>query len=126
MTPAAFMASFPLGSTQWVVVIDPFGRYAGMVFVPDAHLMTMNGDASGTGLAKLARDRDHFLVSQMNIKLAAQIFDQSESEALAVVDNETDRRVVGLLTEAHVLRRYTEELDKAHSELSGEIWIGSS
>jgi CIC family chloride channel protein len=126
MTIAQFMQHVPLGSTQWVVVIDPFGHYGGMVFVPDAHLVNMNGEASGESLAKLSRDRNHFLVAQMNIKLAAQLFEQSESEALAVLDNETDRRVIGLLTEAHVLRRYTEELDKAHSELSGEASFANS
>jgi chloride channel protein, CIC family len=30
------------------------------------------------------------------------------------------------LTEAHVLRRYTDELDKAHRDLSGEGWIGGN
>ena len=62
----------------------------------------------------------------MNIKLAVQFFEQSENEALAVVDNEKERHVIGLLTEAHVLRRYTDELDKARLELSGESWIGAS
>ena len=62
----------------------------------------------------------------MNIKLAVQYFEQNENEALAVVDNEKDRHVVGLLTEAHVLRRYTDELDKAHRELSGESWVGGN
>ena len=62
----------------------------------------------------------------MNIKLAVNNFEQSENEALAVVDNEKERHVIGLLTEAHVLRRYTDELDKAHRELSGESWIGDS
>jgi CIC family chloride channel protein len=62
----------------------------------------------------------------MNIKLAVNNFEQSENEALAVVDNETERHVIGLLTEAHVLRRYTDELDKARRELSGESWIGDS
>ena len=61
----------------------------------------------------------------MNIKLAAQFFEQTENEALAVVDNEKERRVVGLLTEAHVLRRYTDELGKAHRELSGD-WSGAT
>ena len=58
----------------------------------------------------------------MNVKTAAQTFEQSESEALTVVDNATDRRVIGLLTEAHLLRRYAEELDKARRELSGETF----
>ncbi|MDQ6702782.1 MAG: hypothetical protein M3Z96_06585 [Pseudomonadota bacterium] len=61
----------------------------------------------------------------MNIKLAAHFFEQNENEALAVVDNENERHVIGLLTEAHVLRRYSDELDKARRELSGD-WSGAS
>jgi CIC family chloride channel protein len=45
---------------------------------------------------------------------------------VAVVDNEKERHIIGLLTEAHVLRRYADELDKARLELSGESWIGAS
>jgi len=59
----------------------------------------------------------------MDIKAAAQAFEQTEAEALAVVDNEKDRHVIELLTEAHVFRRYADELAKAHSDLMGENWF---
>jgi hypothetical protein len=36
-------------------------------------------------LGKLARSSDAFLLPGMNIKLAAQFFEQTENEALAVV-----------------------------------------
>jgi CIC family chloride channel protein len=122
MTIADFIKRFPLGSTQWVVATEPSGRYKGLVFVPEAHLKPEDADSNAEDLNDISRFAGHFLTPEMNIKLAAQLFEQSESEALAVVDNESDRRVIGLLTEAHVLRRYTEELDKARSELSGENW----
>jgi CIC family chloride channel protein len=125
MTLEEFMEEFPARSTsQWVTVIGPSGGYAGMVFVPDVHLAGVHGDAGAAGLRTLARSPDIFLLPEMNIKLAVQFFEQSENEALAVVDNEKERHVIGLLTEAHVLRRYTDELDKAHRELSGESWAG--
>jgi len=47
-------------------------------------------------------------------------FDEAESDALAVVDSPTERHVIGLLTEAHALRRYSEELDRARRDLVGE------
>jgi CIC family chloride channel protein len=125
MTLEEFMEEFPARSTsQWVTVIGPSGGYAGVVFVPDVHLAGVHGDAGAAGLRTLARSPDIFLLPEMNIKLAVQFFEQSENEALAVVDNEKERHVIGLLTEAHVLRRYTDELDKAHRELSGESWAG--
>jgi CIC family chloride channel protein len=55
----------------------------------------------------------------MNIKDAMRLFDQAESEALAVVDGPGTRKVIGLLTEAHALRRYAEELDRARRDLIG-------
>ena len=128
MTITEFMKEFPAQSTnQWVAVTSESGSYAGMVFVPDVHLAGLHGDTgAAAGLGKFARSPDVFLLPQMNIKLAVNNFEQSENEALAVVDNETERHVIGLLTEAHVLRRYTDELDKARRELSGESWIGDS
>ena len=121
MTIARFMEEFPARSTNpWIVVTGALGGYVGMVFVPDVHLAGLHADAGVTCLGKLARSSDAFLLPGMNIKLAAQFFEQTENEALAVVDNEKGRRVMGLLTESHVLRRYTDELGKAHRELSGD------
>ncbi len=120
-----FIAQFPLGSALWVAALDPAGRYAGLVVVSDAHLANLEAGAGGETIGRISRFPNQFLMPGMNIALAAQAFEQSESEVLAVVDNEFDRRVIGLLTEAHVLRRYTDELDKARRDLSGEAWIGT-
>jgi CIC family chloride channel protein len=56
----------------------------------------------------------------MSIKEAISMFEQAEGDALAVVENMETRRVIGLLTEAHALRRYSEELERRRRELSGE------
>jgi CIC family chloride channel protein len=48
------------------------------------------------------------------------MFDQTEAEALAVVDSYLDRKVIGLLTEAYALRRYSAELEVRQRELLGE------
>jgi chloride channel protein, CIC family len=124
MTIAEFIEAFPAQSTsQWVAVIGPTGGYAGMVFIPDVHLAGVEGGDEAESLGSLVRLPDIFLLPHMNVKLAVQYFEQTENEALAVVDNEKERHVIGLLTEAHVLRRYTDELDKARRDLSGESWI---
>jgi chloride channel protein, CIC family len=120
MSLGEFSKRFPLGSAQWVIATDPLGQYKGMVFVPDAYLLNADDAAGPADLGSLARLPEVFLVPQLNSKLAAQLFEQSESEALAVVDDAANRRVIGLLTEAHLLRRYAEELDKARRQLSGE------
>ncbi|HTJ01431.1 MAG TPA: chloride channel protein [Methylovirgula sp.] len=122
----AFMEAFPLGSTTWVVAKDGGGRYAGLVSVADVHFSITNGEDSQSPIENLLRYKDDVLLPQMNIKSAADLFERSESDVLAVIDDPLHRRVIGMLTEAHVLRRYTEELEKARGELTGEKWQGEA
>ena len=121
-TIAEFCDAFPLGSTQWVVGVDTAGRYAGLISVTDAHLAR----SAEESVATLLRYKDDVLLPGMDIKEAAEVFERAESEALGVIDGATTRGPIGLLTEAHVLRRYTEELEKARRDLSGERWLGET
>jgi CIC family chloride channel protein len=75
-----------------------------------------------TKRAALLAHKDQVLLRSMNVKEAVATFEAAEADALAVVDNTTDRRVVGVLTEAYALRRYSEELDQRRRELMGESW----
>ena len=111
---------FPLGSTQRVVVVDTDGRYQGVALIAEAFASAdkPEEDARLT-VADIAHWRNTQLTPDMNIKEAVAIFDRSESEALAVVDNREGRKVLGLLTEGFALRRYAEELDKARQGLAG-------
>jgi CIC family chloride channel protein len=116
-----FRADFPLGSTQRVVIVDRAERYAGIVIVAEAHSLAVPKGSEPPGLTGLLRYRNEFLLPQMNARQAAAIFDKTESEALAVISNIIERKVVGLLTETYTLRRYSEELDRRRREMSGEI-----
>jgi tagatose-1,6-bisphosphate aldolase non-catalytic subunit AgaZ/GatZ len=51
---------------------------------------------------------------------AVVAFDQTEAEALAIIQSRESRHVIGLLSEAHALRRYSEELELRRRELIGE------
>ncbi|MCJ2011190.1 chloride channel protein [Methylobacterium sp. J-076] len=116
---ATFLRAHPLGSPSRVVAVDGEGRYAGIVSVPEAHAVARDA-ASGEQptLADLLRFGDDFLTPDMNAKEAAAAFDRTESEALAVLD--AARTVLGLLTESHTLKRYSEELDRQRREMVGE------
>ncbi len=118
---AEFRREFPLGSTQRVIMVDDNNKYAGMVLVPEAHAGLTEGADEGQPIAGLIKYRNEYLQPQMNAKQAAAIFDMAESEALAVVSDLVERRVIGLLTESHLLRRYSEELDRQRRDVSGEI-----
>jgi chloride channel protein, CIC family len=112
----AFRRDFPLGATQRVVAVDENDRYAGIVVLAEAHADT--GEASR--IADIVHYKDAALLPQMTIKEAVAMFENAESDALAVVDGAESKRVIGLLTEQYALRRYSDELDRRRRELSGE------
>lgn len=122
MTVGQFVADYPLGSRTWAVAIDDRGRYRGMIFSPDVHASNQAEDASRTTIAGLARWPETVLLPQMNVAQAARLFETCESEALAVVESKADLAVIGVLTEAHLLRRYAAALDTARQALTDEIW----
>ena len=103
-----------------MIVTDGAGRYAGIALVPELHAAELNGDTDQRTIGEFLHYRQSALEPQMNIKDAMRAFDDAESEALAVVEEGDTRKVIGLLTEAHALRRYAEELDQARRDLIGE------
>ena len=116
----SFLENHPLGSGHWVVATDPFDRYAGMVALAEAHTLQHDEAKCREPLARLLLHTETVLTQDMNVREAARLFEATESEALAVVESVTNRRVVGVLSEAHLLRRYTGELDRVRRDLSGE------
>jgi len=114
---SAFREAFPLGSTNQVIVVDEDGRYAGMVIVAEAH----GADLGATlALRDILHHQDHMLLPQMTAQEAIAAFDRFEAEALPVVDTVERRQIIGLLTEAHALRRYSDASERQRRELLGE------
>ncbi len=118
---AAFKEKFPLGSTQRVIMTHDDGRYAGIIIVAEIYADPMERDATTISLETYLRFKTDVLLPTMNARQAAALFDTTESEALAVVNDKIENRPIGLLTESHTLRRYSEELDIRRREASGEI-----
>ena len=116
-TVGAFRELFPLGSPAFIIAIDEQGRYVGMVAVADAHATEVSPEQSIKGLLRYA---DGVLEPGMSIREAVLAFDRAEAEALAVVNSYSERRVIGLLTEAYALRRYAAELERRRQEMIGD------
>jgi chloride channel protein, CIC family len=116
-TIAAFREAFPLGSTAYVVAVDEADRYVGLVQVADVYSTEIATDSSIKDILHFSQE---MLLPGMAVKEAVLTFDRAEAEALAVVDSLLDRRVVGILTEAYVLRRYATALEGRRRDLTGE------
>ncbi len=115
---SAFREAFPLGSTNQVIAVDEDGRYAGMVLLPEAHAADLAAIAS---LREILHHVDNVLLPQMTAQEAIAAFDRTEAEGLAVVDTPERRQPIGLLTEAHALRRYSNASERQRRELLGEL-----
>ena len=113
-----FRTRFPLGSKTQVVAIDATGRYLGLAVVAEAHAPDIDAKR---GLIGILHHRDVVLHPAMNIQEAIAVFDAAEAESLAVVEAGGEYRPVGILTEAHAMRRYAEESDKRRREAIGEV-----
>jgi CIC family chloride channel protein len=110
-----FRRQYPLGSVNRVIALDKQDRYAGIVWLSDAHAATEE-------VATIA-DIVHApkpLLPQMTVKEAVAQFEAAEADALAVVESLDTMTVIGFLTEQYTLRRYAEELEKRRRDLSGE------
>lgn len=114
----AFREAFPLGSTNQVIAVDEEGRYAGMVLVPEAHAAELPATVP---LRDILRHRDHVMLPQMTAQEAIRAFEKYEAEALAVVDSLEHLHVMGLLSEAHTLRRFSDASERQRRELLGEL-----
>jgi chloride channel protein, CIC family len=113
-----FREKFPLGSKNQVVAVDGEGRYVGLALVAEAHATDIE---AASGLIDILHHRDVVLDPVMNIQEAIAVFDAAEAESLAVVEAGGEHRPIGILTEAHAMRRYAEESDRRRREAVGEI-----
>jgi chloride channel protein, CIC family len=120
-TEAQFRRRYPLGSRQFVVLLDSEGRYQGLVATPDIFASELDEAASATRVETLARLPETALLPDMNVKEAMDTFGRAEAETLAVVDGAQTKQVIGLLNEAYATRRYAEALNNASRDVVGEI-----
>ena len=113
-----FCEKFPLGSKTQVVAVDGAGRYVGLALVAEAHAPDVE---AAKGLIDILHYRDVVLHPAMNIQEAIAVFDAAEAEMLAVVDTDGEHRPIGVLTEAHAMRRYAEESEQRRREAVGDV-----
>jgi CIC family chloride channel protein len=116
-TVEAFREAFPLGSTAYVVAVDEDDRYCGVLLMAEVHATEVSPDRA---VKEFLHYHEDLLLPGMAVKEAVLAFDRAEAEALAVVDSYRDRHVVGVLTEAYVLRRYATALERRRKELVGD------
>ncbi len=114
-TLEAARSLFPPGGERQVFLLDKDGRYAGTVLTADLHTAIGQPDAP---VSDFVLPDGALLLPQMTIREAIDIFEKTETDVLPVLDSAENGHVLGLLTEAHTLRRYGEELERRHRAIT--------
>ena len=115
-TIVALREHFPLGGPKYAFVLNGRGAYIGTIETVEAHSSTYDAEAETTSAQALIHDEPHFLTAQENIHSAIKMFTKTASEVLPVLDSVKSGHVVGMVSEAYVLRRYGQELEKRRPE----------
>ncbi len=110
----------PLGAAKTVFAVEPDGSYAGIIDMGAVHDPALGGEKVLEPVRALARHADAFLRPGDDVRTVLQRFCSSEVESLPVLASSTDRRIVGYVTEAYALRRYSQELERRRGEELGE------
>lgn len=110
---------FPPGLVKQIVLRNADDSYAGMVSSADLHLAAVGDDpAQDTPtLESLAHLRGEVLLPDVGIRDIVAAFEKNETDVLTVVDNLHHRTPLGTVSEAHVLRTYSEELERRNQEV---------
>jgi chloride channel protein, CIC family len=102
---------YPPGVAKRLYAVDEKGSYMGAIDVAAAHDPTIDDALDGLVAGDLCDDRDLFLVPGDNVRTALLRFEALQVEALPVLASRADPRVIGYLTEAYALKRYSRELE---------------
>ncbi|WP_126173092.1 chloride channel protein [Altericroceibacterium xinjiangense] len=115
LTVAQFRVKVPLGSTSRVLLADNDRKYAGIVDTARGYDPSLDPDAP---IASVAGLNNQAIGPELDISAVLDRFERLGCEELAVID--LNGRILGVVTEKYVHRRYIEESEKAQGELFGE------
>jgi len=105
----------PLGSTSRAVLVAPDGQYRGLVITSEAFDPALVPDAPAKSIARLAQTT---LLPTDTLPTILEIFERLQVDDIAVVNEQG--KIMGVLTEKYVRRRYAQELEKQQAHLFGE------
>jgi CIC family chloride channel protein len=110
---------YPPGSSKRLFVVDRDGRYAGLIDVIEIHSPALDDALAGLVAADLAHDPKLFLLPGENVRTALMRFEDTQHEALPVLNTRAERKLIGYMTEAYALKRYTQELEQLRASETG-------
>jgi chloride channel protein, CIC family len=116
----ALRAAYPSGSAKRLYVVDGSGHYIGTIDASDLHDSEIDDALDGAVAGDLAEAPEQFLLPSENIRSALARFDALQVETLPVLLSRNQPTVVGYVTEAYALKRYSAELERMRGAELGQ------
>ena len=116
----ALRTAFPLGGAKRIYAVDAQGHYAGVIDSDDLHDSAIDDALDGAVAGDLAAAPEQFLLPSDNVRTALTRFDTLQVETLPVVASSEEARIIGYVTEAYALKRYTQEMERMRSAELGQ------
>jgi chloride channel protein, CIC family len=114
----AFRDAYPLGSANVVVAVGESGQYRGLIYVPEAHALSIESGEDGGPIGAIVHLPETALHPDDDIGTALETFAAADADTLAVAARGTGQ-VLGTLGEAYAARRYAQETDLAMKGVLG-------
>jgi CIC family chloride channel protein len=115
----ATRAAYPAGDAKQLFLLDEDSAYRGVLEVPNLHLAKSPTEGNAQRVGDLIPVKQPVVPRRTPIRGVLKMFEDTEQEVLAVVDSTVTRHVIGYVTEAFVLKRYNQELERRRSEELG-------
>jgi CIC family chloride channel protein len=112
--------TFPVGSVKRLFVLEETGGFRGILDTASLHLASSPTEGEPRRVGDLLPLPQEPILPGTPIRAILKQFEEQEVENLAVVSDMTTRRVVGFVTEAYILKRYNQELERRRSEELGD------
>ena len=120
MALRALREKYPPGSATRVFAVATDGGYAGWIDIAEVHDPQIDDAVDQSVVADLVRQPQVYLLPSENVRTALARFEEAQTESLPVLASRNDPHVVGYMTEAYALRRYTQELERRNSAELGQ------
>ncbi|MDE3123707.1 MAG: chloride channel protein [Paracoccaceae bacterium] len=109
----------PLGSRKWVFAVTDSGQYAGMIDMAAAFDPDINEVAEHLVVADLTTCQGCYMLPGDDIRQILHKFGEARAETLPVVASAEKPRILGSLSEAFCLKRYTQEMERRRGDELG-------
>jgi CIC family chloride channel protein len=101
-------------------VLEETGGFRGILDTASLHLASSPTEGEPRRVGDLLPLPQEPILPGTPIRAILKQFEEQEVENLAVVSDMTTLRVVGFVTEAYILKRYNQELERRRSEELGD------